>query len=67
MMHILYMVFHLEISNHKLLHQHRVVVDEYQQAEVQHLKIIHHAVQHQKKIDLMLLLLVVVVVIMKNH
>ncbi len=56
------MVFHLDIFLLNHLYQILLAMDDHHLVEVQHLKIIHHVVQHQKKI-----VQVVLVVIMKNH
>ncbi len=48
--YLLYMLFHLDIFLLKYLHQLILGMDDHLLVEVQHLKIIHHVAQHQKKI-----------------
>jgi hypothetical protein len=56
------MVFHLDIFLLKQPYQVTLAMDDHLLVEVQHLKIIHHVVQHPKKI-----VQVEIVVIMTNH
>jgi hypothetical protein len=60
--YLLYMVFHQDIFLLKYLYQRILEMDDHLLVEVRHLKIIHHVVQHQKKI-----VQVELVVRMKNH